>query len=213
VTCTNRRGIDGMTTDSEEDHPSIAAIKAALDRNSRLSRKHADFFQWFDKPSQEAGLAAEFCTQLKRRHGITYSLAASSDLQPDSPLDPPDVVLKDDHGALIGVEITELVNQKAIEAQIQNRPEYIDIAFRFDAAAAVEVLHHIIKRKELAAVNVCRYYADYLLLVHTAEPWLPQDELATAVSQHTWPATRGIHAAYVMCDYLPSDPYRLVKLF
>ena len=109
-----------------------------MDHNNRRERKHADFFDWFDKPTKEFGIAAEFCQQAARQYGVAYSIA--DDVPPDLPRDPPDVVLKDGGGALIGLEITELVNGKAIDAQIQGRPDYFATALAFGVSSAIERL-------------------------------------------------------------------------
>jgi hypothetical protein len=201
------------TSDENESGSFVAAIKAAIDRNNKRKRQHASFFDWYDKESKHLGIAAEFCERMERQYGIAYSIASESDLEPGAPVDPPDVVLKDVRGALIGLEITELVNEEAIHAQIAGRADYFEISYRFNARAATELLHEIVADKELAAVNVCSQYADYLLLVHCAEPWLSRDELSSAIATHRWPATRGIRTAYLMFDYMPTDPYRIVRMF
>jgi len=48
-----------------------------MDRNNRRERKHADFFDWFDKPTKEFGIAAEFCQQAARQYGVAYSIATT----------------------------------------------------------------------------------------------------------------------------------------
>jgi hypothetical protein len=160
----------------------------------------------------EAGIAVDFCEALARNHGITYSLASESEIA-DRPTDPPDAVLKDASGSLVGLEITELVNADAIAAQVAGRPDYEAIALRFDEHDAVELLHAMVARKELAAINVGPLFADYLLLFHCAERWVPRRELASAIAAHAWPPTRGIRAAYVMFDYEGVGRRPIVRLF
>ena len=122
-------------------------------------------------------------------------------------------MLKDGGGALIGLEITELVNGKAIDAQIQGRPDYFATALAFGVSSAIERLSETVQRKDRKAIKVYARYSDYVLLVPCAEPWLSRDNLARAAAAHTWPKTHGIGVAYLMFDYHPSDPYRIVKLF
>jgi hypothetical protein len=115
--------------------------------------------------------------------------------------------------ARVALEVTELVNEEAIDAQIQGRADYFAISYAFDAAAAVQRLGKIVLEKDRAARNVRYAYADYLLLIHCAEPLLSRVELASAAAIHPWPETPGIRAAYLMFDYFPGDPYPIVKLF
>ena len=183
-----------------------------IDRNNARPRKHADFYQWYDRPTMEAGIALDFRDEMARSHGIAYSFAAESEMV-GKPSDPPDVVLKDASGSLVGLEITELVNGAAIVAQKAGRRDYEAIALSFDEHDAVASLHAMIVRKELAAINVGPLFADYLLLFHCAEPWLPRRELASAIAAHAWPPTRGIRAAYLMFDYDGLGSRPIVQLF
>ena len=100
------------TSDEEELGSFVAAIKAAIDRNNKRKRQHANFFDWYDKESKHLGIAAEFCQQMERQYGIAYWIAPESELEPGSPIDPPDVVLKDVDGALVGLEITEIASTR-----------------------------------------------------------------------------------------------------
>jgi len=186
------------------------ALAEAVAEHEARARKHANFFDGLDKEVKHHGIAKEFCENLNRQHGIAYSIRTDAQLDPSLP---PDVALKDAHGRTVGVEITELVNRAAIDAQIQGRDDYFAISFEFGAHEAVAFLHEVVVRKELAAVNVCSQYADFLLLIHCAEPWLSRDALASAIAAHAWPVTRGIRAAYLMFDYMPMDPYRIVRIF
>ena len=88
---------------------------------------------------------------MQREFGIAYSIAAQPELDPQLP---PDVVLEDSRRERVGVEITELVNKRAIAAQIQDRADYFAISYNFKPREAVELLQAIIAKKELAAVNL-----------------------------------------------------------
>jgi hypothetical protein len=190
----------------------LRMIIDAIERNNARPRKHADFYQWDDRTTMETGIAADFCEELAHSHGVVYALAPHSEIV-GKPSDPPDVVLKDASGSLVGLEITELVNPAAITAQVAGRPDYEAVALDLDEHDAVDLLHAMVVRKELAAVNVGPLFADYLLLFHCAEPWLPRRELASAITAYAWPPTRGIRAAYLMFDYEGLGRRPIVKLF
>jgi len=199
-----------VAEENDEREGWVRAIAEVVARHNALPRKHANFYDGPDKLAKHRTIAEDLCEHMQREFGIAYSIAALENLDPRLP---PDVVLDDSRGARVGVEITELVNSSAIDAQIEGRADYFAISYNFGPGQAVELLHAIIAKKELAAVSVCREYDDYLLLIHCAEPWLSRTDLASAIEAHSWPATRGIRAAYLLFDYFPREPRRVVRIF
>lgn len=76
-----------------------------------MAREYADFFDWPDKRCKERGIAGEFVAALEREGGPKIISAKGS--EPGN--DPPDCMMVTETGERWGVEITELVSQKAIE--------------------------------------------------------------------------------------------------
>lgn len=86
--------------------------------------------------------------------------------------DPPDIVFNCGESR-VAVEITELVNPKAIAAQINNNPlDYSAQLSSYGVSEAVQDLSRILKEKEEKIVPVREKFNQAVLLIHTDEPML-----------------------------------------
>lgn len=86
----------------------------ALNEINSLPRQHASFYNWKDKGIKEAGVIEEFLDPDNHcgRHWFTSTFYLETD-------DPPDAWVVDSDGGRTALEVVELVNEKAIEAQIK----------------------------------------------------------------------------------------------
>jgi hypothetical protein len=89
-------------------------ILQVLDKCRRLKRGHALFYDWHDKQVKESGIVDDFLDPVNHK-GIHDYVSFSI---PDT--DPPDAVIYKNNDEEAQLEITELVNQDAIESQINN---------------------------------------------------------------------------------------------
>jgi hypothetical protein len=150
--------------DNERDSI-VAAVLHALSKTDVLKRKHADFWNSHKKSAKEMALFSEVFERLQ----VGYSQKISSWKRCEN--DPPDIEFLMD-GRRFGVEITELVNEDAIRAQIQRSPTYPNEVIGFSPDVAKQRLQELIHQKDQKVENVATQYDELLLLVHIDEPML-----------------------------------------
>ena len=85
----------------------------ALNEINQLPRQHASFYNWPDKKTKEAGIVDDF---LDPNHHCGMHSFTCFELEEN---DPPDAWVFDSSGGRTALEIVELVNEKAIRAQIK----------------------------------------------------------------------------------------------
>ena len=84
-------------------------------KKDRLPRQHASYYNWHDKQQKEKGIVQDFLEHRGEAHFFTeFEMTAEGK-------DPPDAWIFEKRTAL---EITELVNQSAIDAQIHCSTTY-----------------------------------------------------------------------------------------
>ncbi|MGK0545057.1 hypothetical protein ACSEE7_06080 [Halomonas cupida] len=182
-------------------------FREEIDKLRNLKRKHASFFDWHDKEAQEKGIGMDFFQKLEE----------SSDeylLNIESVEDPPDVKITTSKGRELGVEITELVDQAAIEYEIKGDPRYCERIVSWNKENTIELLEAIIVRKDGKCEKVKDRYESLVLLIFTDEPRLESDTLKEYLHEHTWPETMYIDEAYILTGYEPGHGTKcLIRLF
>jgi hypothetical protein len=142
-------------------------IMKEFEKNSGLPRKHAAFFNWYDKKVKESGIVDEFLDE--RNHQGAYPFTSFS--VPEN--DPPDVLLYDNNKNVTALEITELVNQKAIEAQILNKAKYVSESMKWaDPSYFGAQINEKIQIKQQKCLNLFESKTPVHLLFYTDELWL-----------------------------------------
>jgi hypothetical protein len=132
-----------------------------------LKRQHASFYDWPEKQIKESGIIDEFLDPNNHK-GIHDYVSFSI---PDN--DPPDAIIykNDDEEALL--EITELVNQQAIESQINNDSTYLSESQKWlDRSYFEKQLNEIIQIKNQKCTALFNQTNNVQLLLHTDEVWL-----------------------------------------
>jgi len=138
--------------DPDNEH----VIQNLLARAARMSRGHADFFDWPEKDQKEFGIAEEALLSIGLTRGKLLSRGAD---------DPHDCEHRNWLGS-IGLEITEFVDQASIEhlkrtgaasSRFWNKREFH------------EQLGSIVKRKDSTDQLFGRPYLAYFLVVHCDE--------------------------------------------
>jgi hypothetical protein len=99
--------------DDEIDKSVLDTIK----KYQGLLRKHADFFNWYNKETKERSICYKFTHHLFDANGEVFdSVVLGSD--------PPDCIAKTKNKE-VGIEVVELVDQKAIEDQIRFKKHWV----------------------------------------------------------------------------------------
>ena len=133
----------------------------------RLKRRHASFFDWPDTKTKEAGILDEFLDPNNHK-GIHDYVSFS---MPEN--DPPDAIIYKSNNEEAQLEITELVNQKAIELQIKNDPLYFSESQEWiDRSYFENQLNESVQIKNKKCAALFNKTNDVQLLLHTDEMWL-----------------------------------------
>ena len=133
----------------------------------RLKRRHASFFDWPDTKTKEAGILDEFLDP--NNHKGIHDFVSFS--MPEN--DPPDAIIYKNNNEEAQLEITELVNQKAIELQINNDPLYFSESQQWiDRSYFENQLNENIQIKNKKCAALFNKTNDVQLLLHTDEMWL-----------------------------------------
>jgi len=90
-------------------------VVEALRRNAERRRKHASFFDWGNKETKELAICTRLGDHLVSNKELKNFRVTVGD-------NPPDCVLLSGQQR-IAIEITELVDREAIDAQMRNEPD------------------------------------------------------------------------------------------
>jgi hypothetical protein len=88
----------------------------------KVQRKYASFFEWYkrEKELKEVGVVQSLIESMARLGTAPFvNLRASSQ-------DPPDCLAETSEGTLVGFEVRELVDQKAVELNESGKEVYRD---------------------------------------------------------------------------------------
>lgn len=166
-----------------------------LNKNDVQKRKHANFWNFHKKTSKELGIFSEIFEQFQQDSGFPIVNWGLCDT------DPPDIFAKLSDGSLIGIEITELVNESAIKAQINNQNDYYEELLRFDFETAVNKLNAILLEKEEKLLLNKSKYNELSLLIHTDE-WLLKSEQFVDKGHEIFPKNSEIfQKVYLLFSY------------
>jgi hypothetical protein len=158
-------------------------------------RGYAGFFDWPDKSAKEYGIAYEFIKALEREGGPRITSAQRH----GSGDDPPDCTLITGTGQRWGLEITELVSQKAIEVTKRGGAAYAT----WPDSALIDRVGALIARKDIPAAKVKGGpYDRYVLLIHTDEFFLSAGRLQALLGNQIF-KTSLIDHVYVLVSYDP----------
>ncbi|MBC8210404.1 MAG: hypothetical protein H8E21_05000 [Gammaproteobacteria bacterium] len=175
-------------------------------------RKHASFFHYPRKyeKTKELSIAIRFFEGLRSLEGRKFRNIKNGD-------DPPDIMAFNSLGEKIALELTELVNEDAINSQIQGKRSYFSEVVSWDKDNTLDEIQNIInkKSKSLEAVYSDAYSAVFLLLF-TDEPKLPFKRVNQFVNNHNWEIPLNINEAYILFSYTPDKDlpdYPVMKLW
>jgi hypothetical protein len=183
------------------------SIADELDAVIRKRRKYSAFFDWPDKKIKEWDVVCELLRSMRARGDYRYTNKVES---VDD--DWPDCVIRDVGGVQVGVEVTELVDQKAIEMCERGNNVYRE----WSDQAVREKVAQILNRKDEKAHHG-DLYGKLILVIHNDEIDLPSFRLFPILDASPFPRTRNIDEAYIICSYEPKldnapNPYPYITL-
>jgi hypothetical protein len=180
-------------------------IGRIMSESAARARGYADFFDWPDKSVKEWGVAQTFVKELKRVKGINVR---SGKQHPAGANHPPDFQVIIETGELWGVEITELVSQKAIEATKRGHSVVADWS---DEELNARFEYLVLKKDRPENVKGGPYDR-FMLLVHVDEVMLTRGRLERVLGRRSF-RTRLIDEIYVLMSYDPRhQSYHLLSL-
>lgn len=176
------------------------ALQLYNEANRHLKRRHANFFLTPRKYRSigEINIASHLLAHLESSNIVTACISLQEGM------DPPDVLARFIDERLWGIEITELVEQKAITAQINgNRSEHLDLNLSWTSGKIVDSIQTLITRKSAISPNVRKAYDCYVLLIHTDERALTPEKVMGAIKGVNWVRGNTIDNAYLLFSYNP----------
>jgi len=191
------------------DEEILRGIERYIADQKHVKRRHASFFYAGRKYKGigEASIAQEFVPSLERILGISVDRVVNGD-------DPPDIVFEVNDIRKFAIELTELVNPKAITAQINKDDAlYAAECLNWDSTNTCERIESLLGKKQSVAEKIAISYERYTVLIHTDETMLTSYQVSRFVSGHKWPEYSNIDDAYVICSYEPGNGYPVIKLF
>jgi hypothetical protein len=166
----------------------------ALHAVIRNRRKYGSFFDWPDKPVKEWDVVCELLNSMHASGDYRYPRNFE---RVDG--DWPDCVIRDSNGVQVGIEVTEFVDQKAIEMCERGKNVYRE----WTDEAVREKMAQILKRKDEKAHRGGRY-SKVILVIHTDELELTSSRLFPILDANVFDRPRNIDEAYFICSYEPT---------
>lgn len=171
----------------------------------KVSRRgHAAHFDWRDKETKELGIVRTFLESAP----LIYDAQV---VQPNRP-DPPDCIIVDRAKGKVGVEVTELVDQKAIERDASRPRETQGSEWPvWDQGTFVDVLGRQIESKGNGRPHGGPF-GEYVLLVHTDEPGLRPVDVSRWLEGVTLGPRGMIDRAFLLFSYMPGSGNRVLEV-
>jgi len=184
--------------DAAEERKIVESMREAL----RRSRGHASFFEWAaDRDLEEWGVADHFRESLEKLGEPAFSQLISRGRGND----PPDCEAVGPNGELIAIEVTELVDPRAIVAYKAKKFYDWSDWTREQLQAA---LHLRLKAKAAKRPNLKGGpFAQYTVLIYTDEPMLPYLHATNLLSGLRFSDSAKIDRAVLLISYDPAVGY------
>lgn len=166
-------------------------------------RKYAPFFEWPDKKGKEVDIVENLLRSMQLEGETEYSNPISSYV------DPPDCIISDRNGSLVGVEVTEFVSAEAIR-----RNERGDKVYRnWQLNEVIQKLNALILNKDAKEFQGGPY-AKKILVIFTDEIILlaSQEEYKKGLLGQFFGPVKQINEAYFLFSYDGIDRYPYIKL-
>ncbi|WP_029849741.1 hypothetical protein [Vibrio parahaemolyticus] len=161
-----------------------------------LKRQHANAFETGNKEVKELIVAQDFFSILERtRADKLISIAPAGD--------PPDILVTTDAGKQVAIEITELVNQVAIQHQVYENPDYLYELLSWNQEVFTSKVQQLIDTKIEACSSITEHYDELVLLIFTAEPRLRNRDLEKYLANAIFERLDKLDGVYILTSYDP----------
>ena len=177
---------------AERDEIGERVLEAA-----KRSRGYADYREWPDRQVKEWGVANSFL-EAARTRGEAGSPFSRLQARGEG-ADPPDCEAIDCQGRRIGIEVTELVDSRAVK-RFRRDPTFVA---EWDAPKLLDYVNRLLTRKDAPATVRDGPYYEYFLVIHTDEAVLQRDTVTAWLGNHRFPRPRLISRAYLLLSYDP----------
>jgi hypothetical protein len=158
----------------------------------RRIRRYASFWEWPNKAVKELGVVKDLLTSMNQAGIIHYK-------NPRPVKDDwPDCTVEDEQGQLIAIEVTELVDEEAIQRSQRGQPVY----GRWEDRDILNAVHNILLKKDQKSCHGS-LYASVTLVIHTDESELNARRLFPLIRSGRFPHLSNIKEAYIICSYDP----------
>jgi len=163
-----------------------------IQESMRDRRRYASWFEGSrgEKSAKEVGIVNCLLESLEEAGSCEYR-----NLRP-SRIDRPDCLADTSDGALVGFEVSELVDQKVVELNETGSEVYRC----WTNSDAVEEIQRIIQKKD-SKNYLGGPYEKLVLVIHTAEPVLTPGELRPVLNSHVFTQTKKLHHVYLLFPY------------
>jgi hypothetical protein len=177
-------------------------IADELDAAMRNRRKSGAFWEWPDKKVKEWDVVSELLRSMHARGDCRYTQVESIDGEW------PDCVIRDSAGVQVGVEVTEFVDQKAVEMCEKG----MNVYRQWSDQEVLEKVEQILATKDGKAHHG-GLYGKVILVIHTDEVAdLQSFRLFPIFDASAFPRPRNIDEAYLICSYEPGLGYPYIRL-
>ncbi|WP_175657658.1 hypothetical protein [Burkholderia vietnamiensis] len=192
----------------EDDENQLTFLRQA---GQAKARGYADFFSWVtDRDLEEWGVVTTLWEVMDRNGEAFFH---KLQMRP-RPTDPPDAEAVDSDGKRIAIEITELVDGRAIQAHKAGA------TFAWAQWPRDKFLKSLSKRiadkgKRYPVLKEGPYEGGYVVLIHTDEPMLQIETVRKHLEGHTFSRPQGVTRAILLLSYDPrsaSYPYMDLSL-
>ena len=161
-------------------------------------RKHAPYFALSEaKQENEADVAHMLRDELVRRGAEPYHSIRSR--QPGA--DPPDCEAVGSNGERVGIEVTELVDQSAIEAAVKGEGSPQE---SLAPLTVVKKISEVVRKKDRADIPD-GIYDVYILVIYSDDPRFLDYESLVAIREAKFERTSLVDRAYFLASY---DPWK-----
>jgi hypothetical protein len=183
---------------------------------ARKIRPHAGFFDWPVKETKEVGVVKTLLDSVP----ADDPLAGVREIRPCKP-DPPDVIGARGDGALVALEVTELVDQAATAHNVRAARETVGqdplermrhtVHRDWDETGLVAAVDALLREKDGKTLNGGPF-EEYVVVLHTDEFALDHAEAEQWLRGHTFGGLRQITGAYLLFSYVPDKGFPHIRL-
>jgi hypothetical protein len=185
-----------MVMHPEESGEMTRKIVEAL----KKQRPYAAYWEWPHKPSKEAGIMRDFLASWERAGFPRYEAVTALET------DPPDFIAETSSGSRVGIELTELVSEEAIRANVNaRRAGSEERTYRdWQPDAVLTVIQSNLDDKGAKQFHGGPY-AEIHVVIHVDEPVIGAAEYRPRLDGSVFSRPLALTRAFVLFSYDPSE--------